>query len=98
MNEARSGIECRQGLHPNRVQAIDLSIPSARECCRDYMVERPEKGGADSISAAEAARAAGAKLGLGVLVPGIFCFPAEGRMRKELHVFRVQVPALPNLG
>lgn len=36
------------------------------------MVERPEKGGADSISAAEAARAAGAKLGLGVLVPGHF--------------------------
>ena len=56
--------------------AMILSIPfSARECRWDYMVGRPEKGGAGSIPAAEAARAAGAKPGLGNLVPGSPCLP-----------------------
>lgn len=65
------------------VQATNLSIPSfARECCRDYMVERPGRGGADSTPAAEAARAAGAKLGLGVFVPGILSAPG-GRENAE---------------
>ena len=57
----------------------------ARECCWDYMVERPEKGGADSISAAEAALAAGAKLGLGVLVPGLPARLRNGECGRNPH-------------
>lgn len=63
----------------NARPATNLSIPfSARECRWDYTVGRPEKGGAGSIPAAEAARAAGVKPGLGNLVPGFNAAPRKG--------------------
>ncbi len=77
--ESNAGLDYIQ----NEVQAKNLSVPSLPwECRWDYMVERPEKGGADSTSAAEAARAAGAKLGLGNLVPGVF-YALRGRENAE---------------
>ena len=65
-------LECTSSL-----KLVD-SVP-AWECRRDYMVERSVRRGAGSIPAAEAARAAGAKLGLGILVPGIL-FRREGAL------------------
>jgi hypothetical protein len=66
-------LECRSSL-----ELVDSVFRPGMPSGLHGVLERVEKNGADSISAAEAARAAGAKLGPGIFAPGILTAPRKG--------------------